>query len=123
MADINFNQQKYEENIKIPNFFNYNTLNINQEKQLKSINFEKVILPALSKIDINENLFSIEYNKINYEDPVFKENNYILTPEIKIKLSQLYTYMKNQIPCILEGETGSSKTFSTLILAKYLAKK
>ena len=30
--------------------------------------------------------------------------------------------MKNQIPCILEGETGSSKTFTTLILSKYLAK-
>ena len=121
MEDNNFHQEKYEEKIKMSNFFNY-TLNIEQEKQLKSINFEKNILPVLSKIDINENFFSIEYNKINYEDSVFKENNYILTPEIKIKLSQLYTYIKNQIPCILEGETGSSKTFSTLILTKYLAK-
>ena len=30
--------------------------------------------------------------------------------------------MKNQIPCIMEGETGTSKTFSALILSKYLAK-
>ena len=30
--------------------------------------------------------------------------------------------MKNQIPCILEGETGTSKTFSAIILCKYLAK-
>ena len=30
--------------------------------------------------------------------------------------------MKNQIPCILEGETGTSKTFSAIILCKYLAR-
>ena len=30
--------------------------------------------------------------------------------------------MKNQIPCILEGETGTAKTFSTIILTKYLSK-
>ena len=97
-------------------------LNIKQENQLKLINFENHIFPELSKIDINQRNISNLSSQINFEDSIFKENNYILTPEIKEKLSQLYTYMINQIPCILEGETGTSKTFSTLILSKYLSK-
>ena len=81
----------------------------------------------LDKIDFKEvveglNISESEIDNINVEDPIFKENNFILTTEVKEKLSQLYQYMKNQIPCILEGETGTSKTFSTIVLSKYLAK-
>ena len=93
-------------------------LNDMQRQQLQKINFEKEVLKY-----IDENTLNLQIGrKINFNHPIFKENHYILTKEIKEKLSQLYIYMKNQIPCILEGETGTSKTFSVIVLCKYLAK-
>ena len=92
------------------------SLKKSQTDQLDKIDFDKDILQKINKD------FSNDLNKINYEDSIFKEYNYILTQEVKEKLSQLYIYMKNQIPCILEGETGTSKTFSTIVLSKYLSK-
>ena len=104
--------QYYDEEIE------YYQMDDEKNKQLKSIDFEKDVLRY-----VDEKVLSLKIGKkINFSDPIFKENNYILTNEIKEKLSQLYYYMKNQIPCILEGETGTSKTFSTIILSKYLAK-
>ena len=96
----------------------YYQIDDEKNKQLKKIDFENDVLKY-----VNENTLRFKIGKkINFSDPIFRENNYILTNEIKEKLSQLYHYMKNQIPCILEGETGTSKTFSTIILSKYLAK-
>ena len=95
-----------------------NELNDIQRQQLQKIEFEKEVLKY-----IEEDTLNLQIGKrINFSHPIFKENNYILTKEIKEKLSQLYIYMKNQIPCILEGETGTSKTFSAIILCKYLAR-
>ena len=73
--------------------------------QLEKINFWGIIKNL--DFNISENVF----NNLNFEDPIFKDNEYILTTEVKEKLSQLYVYMKNQIQCILEGETGTSKNF------------
>ena len=42
--------------------------------------------------------------------------NYILTDKAKERLNKLYTYISNGIPVLLEGETGTSKTLSFIIL-------
>ena len=97
---------------------NINKLTDEKKQKLKEIDFQREILR-----NINEDTLNLKIGKkIKFTDSIFKENNYILTNEMKEKLSQLYIYMKNQIPCILEGETGTSKTFSSIILSKYLAK-
>ena len=90
-----------------------------QQEELKKIDFKKDIIENL-----NEDILSrfSNRNKLKFDDDIFKDNNYIITPSTKEKLEQLYIYMKNQIPCILEGETGTAKTFSTIILTKYLSK-
>ena len=110
-------------------FLNQSISNEEQANQLKNINFEKDIIQRINEEYIskspNSNNIILDLPKkeiIDFNDPIFKEYNYIITPEIKEKLCLLYTYMKNQIPCILEGETGTSKTFSTIILSKYLSK-
>ena len=109
--DIDYNQYYEQEK---DNF----QLNEEKKQQLQKINFEKDVLSYVEENSLKLNIGK----KINFSNFIFKENNYILTKEIKEKLSQLYIYMKNQIPCILEGETGTSKTFSAIILSKYLAK-
>ena len=109
----NLNEESDDE-IEEQRIENYSLSNECKE-QLQKINFEEDILHYVREDYINSQ------NKINFSHHVFKKNKYILTDEMKEKLTQLYIYMKNQVPCILEGETGTSKTFSTLILCKYLA--
>jgi len=113
IKEDNLNEDSDDE-IEEQKIENY-SLNNECKEQLRKINFEEDILHYVREDYINSQ------NKINFSHHVFKENKYILTDEIKEKLTQLYIYMKNQIPCILEGETGTSKTFSTLVLCKYLA--
>jgi hypothetical protein len=87
------------------------------KEKLEKTDFENEIFRYIN----DDNKENQKKNIINYDHQIFKNNKYILTEEIKEKLTQLYIYMKNQIPCILEGETGTSKTFTTIVLAKYLA--
>ena len=107
-VDNEFEEQKIE---------NYSLSN-EMNEQLQKMDYQNELLQYIRE----DSIYSKNNSKINFSDSIFKNNRYILTEEIKEKLCQLYVYMKNQIPCILEGETGTSKTFSAIILCKYLAK-
>ena len=118
-TEENNNESENENNNEIlEEEVNINKLTDEKKQKLKEIDFQREVLRY-----INEDTLNLKIGKkIKFTDSIFKENNYILTNEMKEKLSQLYIYMKNQIPCILEGETGTSKTFSAIILSKYLSK-
>lgn len=108
-------------NLEYKNISNYEedySLNEKQQEQLKNIDIKQIFQ---EKFDENILLNQININ-INFEDEIFKDNKYILTDFTKEKITQLYVYMKNQIPCILEGQTGTAKTFTTIVLTKYLKK-
>jgi MoxR-like ATPase len=49
--------------------------------------------------------------------------NYIVTDNAKERLDKLYTYISNEVPVLLEGETGCSKTLSAEIICKYIYEK
>ena len=51
--------------------------------------------------------------------PLFKQNNFILSQQAIEKCNKVYHYMIYQVPCILEGETGTSKSFTASMMAQY----
>ena len=57
--------------------------------------------------------------KIDESCPLFKKNNFILSKQSIEKCNKVYHYMIYQVPCILEGETGTSKSFTAKMMAKY----
>ena len=76
-------------------------------------------IKALNK-QIRENDLKIRYpQNIDISCPLFKENNFILSPKSLEKCNKVYHYMIYQVPCILEGETGTSKSFTASMMAKY----
>ena len=52
----------------------------------------------------------------------FIENSFILTDESAERMANLIHYIKNKIPVLLEGPTGTSKTRTTIIASKYIQK-
>ena len=66
---------------------------------------------------VNEN-----YKKlilIKFESNKFQNKNFILTKDASKRLTQLKNYIDAGVPVILEGPTGTSKTFSTEIVCQY----
>ena len=57
--------------------------------------------------------------QIDITCPLFKKNNFILSPKAIEKCNKVYHYMIYQVPCILEGDTGTSKTFTASMMAQY----
>ena len=76
--------------------------------------------------DINALIDSIKLAEPSFLDANCKREelldnyNYILTKKAEERLNKLYTYIKNGVPVLLEGETGSSKTLSAEIICKYI---
>ena len=95
----------------------FKSFNVDQKELLEGIeinNLEK----ALSDVDYHDP--AINYpEKIDESCPLFKENNFILSKQSKEKCNKVYHYMLYQVPCILEGETGTSKTFTASMMARY----
>ena len=52
----------------------------------------------------------------------FEEENFILTDNSKERMALLIHYIKNGIPVLFEGNTGTSKTRTILTASKYLKK-
>ena len=99
---------KVKENNKIFVF------NDEQQDLLENIQIEDLI-----KDIKNPNLKDNYSEEIDTSCPLFKENNFILSKKSKEKCKKVYHYMKYQVPCILEGETGTSKSFTASMMAKY----
>lgn len=66
--------------------------------------------------DFRPEFKSLNYEKDDIENYLMNNYNYILTDKAKERLNKLYTYISNGIPVLLEGETGTSKTLSFIIL-------
>lgn len=94
-----------------------NMNNLFDEEQQEIL--ERITIKALNK-QIRENDLKIRYpQNIDISCPLFKENNFILSPKSLEKCNKVYHYMIYQVPCILEGETGTSKSFTASMMAKY----
>ena len=94
----------------------YNIFEFNDEQQdlLENIQIEDLIEDLK-----NPKLEDKYLEEIDTTCPLFKENNFILSKKSKEKCNKVYHYMKYQVPCILEGETGTSKSFTASMMAKY----
>ena len=89
--------------------------NEDQIKKLKNWN-----LRDLTKNFTEQNLKERIYpKKINTNCPLFAKNNFILSNQVIEKCNKIYHYMIYQVPCILEGDPGTSKSFSAEMMAKY----
>ena len=85
---------------------------------LNSYNFELEDFEDLVKsIKLSQpSFFSLNYTV----EEMYKNYNYILTEKAKNRLDKIYTYITKGIPVLLEGETGTSKTFSAETICKYI---
>ena len=88
------------------------------EKEQKNIDMAQLINQlenAPSSVEIlKKELFS-------HKD-FFVKNGFILTDESAERMANLIQCIKNKIPVLLEGPTGTSKTRTTLIASKYIQK-
>ena len=88
---------------------------------------QKELLENIDITKINDNIRDIDFHnlecnypeKIDISCPLFKENNFILSEQSIEKCNKVYHYMKYQVPCILEGETDTSKSYTASMMAKY----
>ena len=95
-----------------------NKRNIFTEEQAKILESIK-IAPFIQNFH-DQNIKDRKYPKqIDITCPLFKKNNFILSPKAIEKCNKVYHYMKYQVPCILEGETGTSKSFTASMMAQY----
>ena len=80
------------------------------ENQTKIISENIRIRPLINNFS-NQKIKDRKYPKpINIKCPLFKKNNFILSEEAIEKCNKVYHYMIYQVQCILEGETGTSKS-------------
>ena len=77
---------------------------------------------SISYNNINDLIDSIQLAEPSFldakcnRDELLDNYNYILTKKAEERLNKLYTYIKNGVPVLLEGETGTSKTLSAEII-------
>ena len=91
------------------------TFNAVETKILENIKIEELITNFQQ-----QDLKKRQYPKsINKDCPLFQKNNFILSDEALEKCNKVYHYMVHQVPCILEGETGTSKSFTASMMAQY----
>ena len=105
------------------------------ERKSKNENGKFLIDEKKSNIDVKSHIEEIMNNfstakpviqKIiedieNHKD-FFKKENFILTDNSKERMALLIHFIKNGIPVLFEGNTGTSKTRTVLIACKYLKK-
>ena len=88
------------------------------EKEQKNIDMRQLINQlenAPSSVELlKKELFS-------HKD-FFVKNGFILTDESAERMANLIQCIKNKIPVLLEGPTGTSKTRTTLLASKYIQK-
>jgi transcriptional regulator with AAA-type ATPase domain len=64
------------------------------------------------KVDINNLLKELETAKFPFKLPLELSNDFklfIMTPEARERLVQIYTYFQLNLPILLEGQTGTGK--------------
>ena len=61
--------------------------------------------------------------KFDFDKIMFERINFIPTEGALHRLSLLHKYIKQRVPVLIEGPTGTSKTISVEIVCKYLDKK
>ena len=98
------------------------------QKENKKHIFTEEQSKILESIKINPFIRNFHEQKLEFRKypkqiditcPLFKKNNFILSPKAIEKCNKVYHYMIYQVPCILEGDTGTSKTFTASMMAQY----
>ena len=113
-------QKKILEKIKIQNIEEKIKFIKKSEDDLEKEEEEEKKEENKSKVNKIKKRYVCDYpEKIDITCPLFKENNFILSKNSIEKCQKVYHYMLYQVPCILEGETGTSKSFTASMMAKY----
>ena len=81
-----------------------------------------------TKVNVNEIVKSVNenYNDEKLEEfdaEILKSKDFILTESARMRLTKIYRYLKEGVPVLLEGPTGTSKTKSAQIVCEMLKKK
>ena len=74
-------------------------------------------------MDINENeLINLKRERLEYNEDIIK-GNFIFTNEAKERIQKLFNQIKSNIPIMLEGQTGTSKTKTIQVLCDLIGFK
>ena len=93
----------------------FSAFNQRQSKLLEKIQI-KPLIRNFGKIDPKKRKYP---KPIDTSCPLFKKNNFILSDNALEKCNKVYHYMIYQVPCIIEGETGTSKSFTATMMSQY----
>ena len=78
---------------------------------------------SLEQIEAKVESYSPVFEDPGIDEEFLKSHNFVMTDNAKKRLSKLYTYIKAGVPLILEGDTGSAKTFSAELICEFIESK
>ena len=74
-------------------------------------------------LDVLQYQKNISFLHPDYSIDYFNKYNYFLTKEATERLDKIYTYISKGVPIIIEGETGTSKSFSAEMIYRFIYEK
>ena len=74
-------------------------------------------------LDVLQYQNNISFLHPDYSIDYFNKYNYFLTKEATERLDKIYTYISKGVPIIIEGETGTSKSFSAEMICRFIYEK
>ena len=116
--NLDENQEKEKLQLKIEGKIFLKDEENNEDKDKKA----NIILNEVYKNLENEedDLFKKEIDEIKKHKDFFHERNFILTELSCKRMAQIIHYINARIPVLLEGDTGTAKTRTSVIACEYL---
>ena len=100
--------------------------NLEDDVKIKSLSDDPILDQKEPNINDILKFFDTEIQKkeiFTSNKSIVEENNFIFTEGAEERLQKLLNYLTVGVPVLLEGPTGSSKTFSSEIVCKLLGKE
>jgi len=124
MPENNLNFPKYKEEIKIkikeiPVSKNEDKKFLKDKKENED-NIEGLLSNVSKNLNTCEGKLEKEMEEIKKHKDFFEKNNFILTDLSCKRMAQIIHYIKARNPVLLEGDTGTAKTRTSVIACEYL---